>query len=404
MRTKSVQVIPSVAVLYKRERSGVWQLRVKLADGKWHRLTTREHELDAAKERALDLYYEARAKQQANLPAASRRFSNVAKLVITQMEAELAAERGKSVYRTYISVLNNTLIPYFGRMNVDTITPKVMTEFEQWREQQTNKPIPASTITNHNTMLNKVFEVAVQHGWASREKLPTLTNKGRKSDVRPTFSLQEYRRLVQRLRHWQKHGRTERTRQMRELLRDYVLILANTGMRHGTEAQNLKWKHIEWYVDTRRERYLQFTVSGKTGTRQLIAKHNCTRYLKRIKDRFDDLQCYTLDELLDKRVDEYVFRLRDGTRTQNLHQSFEQFLRDADLLYGTTSDKARTLYSLRHFYATMELYRGRNIHQLAVQMGTSVGMLEQHYSKLTPMLLAEQFAGTRSDKDIAAAR
>jgi hypothetical protein len=52
----------------------------------------------------------------------------------------------------------------------------------------------------------------------------------------------------------------------------------------------------------------------------------------------------------------------------------------------------------------MELYRGRNIHQLAVQMGTSVGMLEQHYSKLTPMLLAEQFAGTRSDRDMAGAR
>jgi hypothetical protein len=31
-------------------------------------------------------------------------------------------------------------------------------------------------------------------------------------------------------------------------------------------------------------------------------------------------------------------------------------------------------------------------------------MLEQHYSKLTPMLLAEQFAGTRSEKDIAAAQ
>jgi len=249
-----------------------------------------------------------------------------------------------------------------------------------------------------------VFEVAVQHGWASREKLPTLTNKGRKSDVRPTFSLPEYRRLVQRLRHWSRNGRTERTRQMRELLRDYVLILANTGMRHGTEAQNLKWKHIEWYVDLQKQQYLQMTVSGKTGARQLIAKHQVARYLQRIKDRFDDLRDYTLDELLNARVDEYVFRLRDGTRTQNLHQSFEQFLRDADLLYGTTSETARTLYSLRHFYATMELYRGRNIHQLAVQMGTSVGMLEQHYSKLTPMLLAEQFAGTRSEKDIAATR
>ena len=86
MATKSVQVIPSAAVLYQRERSGVWQLRIKLADGKWHRTTTREHDLERARERALDLYYEARAKQQANIPANSRRFSNVAKLVIKQMQ------------------------------------------------------------------------------------------------------------------------------------------------------------------------------------------------------------------------------------------------------------------------------------------------------------------------------
>lgn len=38
--------------------------------------------------------------------------------------------------------------------------------------------------------------------------------------------------------------------------------------------------------------------------------------------------------------------------------------------------------------------RGRgNAHQLAVEMGTSVTMLEKHYSKLTPMLMADEFAG-----------
>jgi hypothetical protein len=37
--------------------------------------------------------------------------------------------------------------------------------------------------------------------------------------------------------------------------------------------------------------------------------------------------------------------------------------------------------------------QGRNIHSLAKQMGTSVGMIEKHYSKLTPMLMAEEFAG-----------
>jgi hypothetical protein len=41
---------------------------------------------------------------------------------------------------------------------------------------------------------------------------------------------------IERLRSWINKGRNYKSRQMRELLRDYVLILANTGIRHGTEA------------------------------------------------------------------------------------------------------------------------------------------------------------------------
>lgn len=53
----------------------------------------------------------------------------------------------------------------------------------------------------------------------------------------------------------------------------------------------------------------------------------------------------------------------------------------------------RTLYSLRHTYATLALTSGIGVHELARQMGTSVAMLERHYSKLTPELVAERFGG-----------
>ena len=52
----------------------------------------------------------------------------------------------------------------------------------------------------------------------------------------------------------------------------------------------------------------------------------------------------------------------------------------------------RTLYSLRHTYATLALAKGVDIHTLARQMGTSVKMIENHYSKLTPMMSAEELA------------
>jgi integrase len=84
--------------------------------------------------------------------------------------------------------------------------------------------------------------------------------------------------------------------------------------------------------------------------------------------------------------------LASGDTTTNLNQTFEQFLKDSGLLFGVGSDAKRTLYSLRHTYATLQLMDGRGIHELAKQMGTSVQMLEQHYSKITPELMAYEFA------------
>ena len=391
--SKSVVVVPHKVVIYTRSRSAAFQARIKLADGSWHRTSTKCYDEDEATERALELWYEVRAKDKNQIPQVSRRFSNVAKLAIKQMEDELKAKRGKSVYSHYIQAINNYLIPFFARMNMDSITPASLNEFEEWRRERMGKEPAASTITTHNSAFNRVFELAIQHGWAKRNAVPVLKNKGVKTNTRPTFSFAEYRRLTRRLREFCKHYRTERSRQMRELLRDYVLILANTGMRHGTEAQSLHWKNIEWYEGEDRKLYLQVTVSGKTGTRQLIARHNCVAYLTRLKNRFKDLKKLSLTEIFKLKLDKPVFCLADGTTTGNLHQTFEKFLEENELLYGSTSDKKRTLYSLRHFYATYRLYKGANIHQLAVQMGTSVGMLEKHYSKLTPMLMADEFAG-----------
>jgi hypothetical protein len=62
------------------------------------------------------------------------------------------------------------------------------------------------------------------------------------------------------------------TGEMRLMLRDLVDILTLTGMRQGTESMNLEWRHIEWYVE-KDVRYLRIWVSGKTGARWLIAKH-----------------------------------------------------------------------------------------------------------------------------------
>jgi integrase len=184
---------------------------------------------------------------------------------------------------------------------------------------------------------------------------------------------------------------------MRELLHNYVNILGNTGMRHGTESLGLKWSNIAWHVDNDGERYLKLHVNGKTGPRELIAKHNVEIWLTNIKNSFAAYEGLTLDDLIKQRRNELVFRLSDGTVTKALGATFKQFLVKYKLLEDPQGNE-RTLYSLRHTYATyVMLNKGKDIsiHDLAIQMGTSVKMIEHHYSHLKPTMIADRIAGKR---------
>ena len=52
----------------------------------------------------------------------------------------------------------------------------------------------------------------------------------------------------------------------------------------------------------------------------------------------------------------------------------------------------RTIYSLRHFYATQRLSEGTSAYLLAQQMGTSVEMLEKFYGHVVTADVADQIS------------
>jgi integrase len=180
------------------------------------------------------------------------------------------------------------------------------------------------------------------------------------------------------------------------LLRDYVLILANSGIRHGTEADNLCWRHIRFARERGRD-VLLFYVDGKTGGREIVARNNCATFLSRIQSRNPALNGMTLKQLLESKNDSPVFTLSDGSRTDNLRGTFRIFLKQYGLLKDPRTGQNRTLYSLRHTYATFALTykRGVDIHLLATQMGTSTLMIERHYSHLIARLRSATLAGGR---------
>ena len=86
---------------------------------------------------------------------------------------------------------------------------------------------------------------------------------------------------------------------MREMLRDMVLILVNTGMRPGREILSLKWKNLS-IAKERGKESIQFSVPhSKTKQRIVIGyepsidketkiKYGCLEPIKRNKYRFSD--------------------------------------------------------------------------------------------------------------------
>jgi integrase len=382
-------------VLYKRGDSKRWQARFKLKDLKWHRVATKHVNIQFAAETACEAYDRARFLFDEKIPITSKRFDSVADIAVGEMERQLAAGVGKSVYNDYISVVKKYLKPFFGAKSINTIGYEEIKKYSDWRTVQMKKPPVASTVTTHISAFNRVFDCAVERGWIAAAQVPKMKNNGEKGVAREAFSLSEYKSLTSFMPKWAQKGHTAKTREMRELLRDYVLILVNTGMRHGTETKEMKWRDIEW-ITKNKEQYLQITVTGKVGKRQLIARHNTEDYLIRIQQQQSNIAHLDFDTLLKRKLNEDVFKLRSGDTTANLSQTFNNLMRDSGLDADRDVKQRRSLYSLRHTYAHLALLKERmDVYTLAKQMGTSVKMIEQHYGHLQPSQKADVIAGKR---------
>ena len=382
-------------VLYKHARSNVWQVRFKLFDRQWHRHSTKHYNLQFAKQVACEMYDEARFKERIGVPVVSRRFDAVANRCLQDIDREIQAGIKAHTNKDYKRVINKYLIPFFGSYMVDNINEQVVSEYEQWRNNEMGITPKASTLMTHASAYSRVIKSAIQRGWVSANSpIAFLNRRGKASTPRAGFTREEVHKLLAYLPEFSNGGHTELARDMRKLLRDYVEILIATGMRCGKESMNLQWKHVDWYDEIATgKRYLRLYVNGKTGDRQLIVRNFGIAAFERLAIRQKDLIAKNLNEAIKRKTTIRVFRLSDGTQPKSLHTTFKWLLHFAHLTYDAKTKQQRTLYSLRHAYATLALMDDAiDIHTLARQMGTSVGMLEKHYSKLTATMAAEKLA------------
>lgn len=398
-------------VLYKRGPIKVWQCRFKV-DGTWQRATTKERDYQKAKAKARELMIEAEIRKRSNLPVITRKFRHVAKLAIERMNNETAAGRGKTSFIDYKRITDDYLIQFFGNHSITNITYAVLEAFDAWRIEQMHKAPTHSTLLSHNAALNRVFDEAVARGFLTDANRPKLEAKGKASDRRPDFDINEVREMRANFDDWIERGRNDQSKELRALLRDYVDVLLDTGARPGGELMDLKWKQVQFAMHPRSapttevdeegeaieltnlNRSCLMTVSGKTGRREIAGMSSTVKAFERIIQRNYGIKNSITDPFKGIAVpanDDYVFRTKDKGKPSSFQKLFENYLEEHNLLIDPRTAQKRVFYSLRHTYATMALTHDLvPLATLTVQMGTSVGMIEKHYSHLKVREAIEQ--------------
>ncbi len=392
--SETVVVKPELIRLVRRVDSKKWQVHYKLENVKtWFRRSTDSTDIKEATKIAERIWMKATFDHEEGRPITSKKFKNVSDIVLQRLLAEIEAGTAKPSARDYVSAIKLYLVPFYGNYNIDGVKPAVISEFHIWRRNKVGRELSGSAQNNHNAALNLIFEEAIERGYMTAYERPQLKNTGGDSDRRAEFNQEELETLMASVPKFISDGRTLRTRMIRELLSIYVPFMAATGMRPGTEAEFLEWRHID--VEIRDgQPVLHFRLQkGKRGPRNFVAHNSCWLLLERLRQLSPDLSDMTLEAVLKKRVPKLLFRLSDGSVPDNWNKPFRQWLEDTELLNCPVTNKERSLYSLRHYYATQRLLEGIPIHDLAEQMGTSVLMITRHYSHLTPLMKAKQFAG-----------
>jgi integrase len=117
------------------------------------------------------------------------------------------------------------------------------------------------------------------------------------------------------------------------------------------------------------------------GTREVVCKRSLQNTILRMTERFPNRQAKDL-----------LFRLPDGSKTNEIGRTFNAVLKEISL--DKSPHGKRTLYSLRHSFITWELIAQKvTIDVLARQCGTSIEMIERHYSHVIPQMFSQQLSG-----------
>jgi len=360
-------------------RAGIYYARLRLAGAsKYITRSLKTSNEQTAVDLGRRLLFQLEQRSEQGLPTKSKLFAAVIDDYIAYRERDHRHGRTSDGMLRQIRRVSKFWREYVGYLAVEAIDDKVMRAFIPWRRDyyasfdklpKNAKRHPTDKTLQWDMMLGKaIVKWAAEQGLRGKQPAITVTFSPKKKRVRPAFERWEYRLLWRTLCKRIKIARDKRTKASRELLRVYVLVLANSGIRTG-EANKLRVTDVHSFRDDKQRHNYRLVVRGKTGERDAI-----------------------LRSVAAKRLDKYLavrraanpggllFVMPDGSPIITLIDQLTSALREAGIERSSFGEKY-SVYSLRHFYAVNALRSGIGVFEVARNMGTSVQMIQEYYGK-----------------------
>lgn len=305
----------------------------------------------------------------------------------------------------------NYFFEYFNERSLDGLGEVYIEDYWVWRQQinQTRADagtlhpnakvtVEPATLYAEKNSLNQFFKWAAKRNFIQRKFEMELPMKN-KRNRRPTFTLEEMKRLIRHSRSWAKSVDPYIQQQQfyqRQLIRTAFLFACKSGLRNK-ELFQLRWKDISYFTD-------------ETGTKQMLIHVTKT-------NKTGERDCVPMIAVIPK-----LERWHKGTNIDGVHTPLAKFTEPDDLIFANwwgrgyvaharrltdmlesaglsmnVDGEKRTFYAARHFYATSRLLYGDNVdvYSLAKNMGTSVEMIEKHYGHVTNQQNASKLTSKR---------
>ena len=348
--------------VYRRENSRYWQCSTYLAGKNW-RVSTKEESLSLAKEFAEDWYLGLKGKHRSGDIKGGKTFRFAAEAFQREYEIITQGQRSPKYIEGQKERIRVHLLPYFGPMVLSEVTPGKVQEYRIHRAEtsKTGKPPARSTLHQEIVALRQILKTAQRHGWIQfvPDLSPPYKTSG-KITHRAWFSPDEYRQLYEATRKRSKRPLNNRWRWSCEQLHDYVLFMANTGLRPD-EAARLEYRDVSIVDDEATgETILEIEVRGKRGFGFCKSTSGAVVPFERLQKRNNP-------------------KPKDRLFPGNHRILFNNILDELDLKTDRDGNR-RTAYSLRHTYICLRLMEGADIYQIAKNCRTSVEMIQKYYA------------------------